>query len=175
LTDDGELANKLTHPRYEHPKIYYVLVGQRPTEQALAQFRHGIDLPEGRTARASVRVVQSLPDGLVLSRGPMEGVWLEVGLREGKKRQIRHMTAAIGHPTLRLVRWAIGPLTLGELKVGQWAPLRRNEVAALRQAVAEGSGVSGREPSVNRTRPPITRGSAKKRSGMGRRKPRTKS
>jgi 23S rRNA pseudouridine2605 synthase len=171
LTDDGDLANKLTHPRYEHPKIYYVLVDQRPTEQALAQFRHGIDLPEGRTARASVRVVHSLPDELNLSRGPTEGVWLEVGLREGKKRQIRHMTAAIGHPTLRLVRWAIGPLTLGELKVGQWAPLTRNEVAALRRMVAEGSGVSSRQAPVNRPPTPVGRGSAKKRPRVGRRKP----
>jgi 23S rRNA pseudouridine2605 synthase len=139
LTDDGDLAHRLTHPRFEHPKRYYVLVEQRPSETALHQFRTGIDLPEGRTAPASVRVANKLPAELKLGPGPNSGVWLEVILHEGKKRQIRQMTAAIGHPTLRLVRWAIGPLTLGSLKFGQSAPLTRREVAALRQMVAEGN------------------------------------
>lgn len=133
LTDDGALAHRLTHPRYEHPKTYYVLVEQRPTYEELARFRRGIDLPEGRTAPAQIRVVERLPADLQLSKGPTQGIWLEVVLREGKKRQIRHMTAAIGHPTLRLVRWAIGPLTLGRLGLGAHAHLLRAEVGALRQ------------------------------------------
>ncbi|RIK34738.1 MAG: pseudouridine synthase [Chloroflexi bacterium] len=137
LTDDGELAHHLTHPRFQHPKTYYVLVEQRPGESALAQFRRGVDLPEGRSAPASIRVVQRLPAELNLGAGPTQGVWLEVVLREGKKRQIRHMTAAIGHPTLRLVRWAIGPLTLGSLKAGETRPLSRRDITALRQMVAE--------------------------------------
>lgn len=136
LTDDGDLAHRLTHPRYEHPKTYYVLVEKRPTNVALLHFRRGIDLPEGRTAPAEIRVAERLPPDLQLSKGPNEGVWLEVLLREGKKRQIRHMTAAIGHPTLRLVRWAIGPLTLGRLGLGKYAPLLHAEVAALRQLVS---------------------------------------
>lgn len=132
LTDDGELAHKLTHPRYQHTKTYYVLVGERPSEQALEQLRRGVDLLDGRTAPAEVRVVQHLPAELKLSKGPMEGVWLEIILREGKKRQIRHMTAMVGYPTLRLVRWAIGPLTLGDLKLREHSPLSQREVAALR-------------------------------------------
>lgn len=135
LTDDGELAHKLTHPRFEHPKTYYVLVGERPTDLALNQLRRGIDLPDGRTAPAQVHIVSTLPAELNLSKGPNEGVWLEIILREGKKRQIRHMTAAVGYPTLRLVRWAIGPLTLGELKLREVKHLTGREVAALRTLV----------------------------------------
>ena len=135
LTDDGELAHKLTHPRFQHSKTYYVLVGERPTDLALNQLRRGVDLPDGRTAPAQVQVVEALPRDLNLSKGPTEGVWLEILLREGKKRQIRHMTAAVGYPTLRLVRWAIGPLTLGELKLREAKPLTGREVAALRTLV----------------------------------------
>jgi 23S rRNA pseudouridine2605 synthase len=147
LTDDGELANKLTHPRYEHPKTYYVLVADRPSVSALEQLRNGVELPEGKTAPAEVRVVPSLPQGIRLAPGPTSGVWLEIVLREGKKRQIRHMTAAVGFPTLRLVRWAIGPLLLGDLKVGESVPLIRREVAALRNALRAG-GRPAVEPDV---------------------------
>jgi 23S rRNA pseudouridine2605 synthase len=138
MTDDGDLANKLTHPRYEHPKTYYVLVAERPPASALEQLRTGVELEDGKTAPAEVRVVQSLPAGIRLAAGPTNGIWLEVVLREGKKRQIRHMTAAVGFPTLRLIRWSIGPLTLDDLKVGESVPLQRNEVAALRNALREG-------------------------------------
>lgn len=134
MTDDGELAHRLTHPRFEHAKTYYVLVEKTPDIAALEQLRNGIDLPEGRTAPAEVRVVEKLPAELQLSKGPNEGVWLEILLREGKKRQIRHMTAAVGYPTLRLVRWAIGPLTLGTLKLREQRPLTRREIAALQVA-----------------------------------------
>jgi pseudouridine synthase len=160
LTDDGELAHRLTHPRYQHPKTYYVLVAQRPPESALAQFRSGIDLPEGRTAPAAVRVVERLPAELRLSKGPTEGIWLEVVLREGKKRQIRHMTAAIGYPTLRLVRWAIGSLTLGDLKLGEHAPLSHREVGLLRQMVAAPRNPVDGEPSAARRRPAARRNQA---------------
>jgi 23S rRNA pseudouridine2605 synthase len=156
LTDDGELAHKLTHPRFQHPKTYYVLVGQRPSQEALSQFRAGIDLPEGRTAPAQVRVVEHLPADLFLSKGPNEGIWLEVVLREGKKRQIRHMTAAIGYPALRLVRWSIGPLTLSRLKLGQNEHLTRSEVSALRELVATSASQPAREEINDRRRAPFT-------------------
>jgi 23S rRNA pseudouridine2605 synthase len=151
LTDDGELAHHLTHPRFQHPKTYYVLVEQRPSASALAQFRDGVDLPEGRSAPAQIRVAQSLPAELNLGVGPTQGVWLKVVLREGKKRQIRHMTAAIGHPTLRLVRWSIGPLTLGPLKAGQTRPLNRREVTELRQMVADQPARSGDKNRTNQS------------------------
>jgi 23S rRNA pseudouridine2605 synthase len=145
LTDDGDLANKLTHPRYEHAKTYYVLVADRPPANGLEQLRQGVELSDGKTAPAEVRVVPALPQGIRLAAGPTTGVWLEIILREGKKRQIRHMTAAIGFPTLRLVRWAIGPLLLGDLKVGESVLLTRGEVAALRNALREG-GRPGVQP-----------------------------
>ena len=131
LTDDGELANRLTHPRYQHPKTYFVLVESRPSHEALVQLRTGVDLPDGRSAPAEVMVVEHLPETLKLSKGPTEGIWLRMVLREGKKRQIRYMTAAVGYPTLRLVRWSIGPLTMGHLALGECEPLTTYEVADL--------------------------------------------
>jgi 16S rRNA U516 pseudouridylate synthase RsuA-like enzyme len=100
--------------------------------------RQGVELSDGKTAPAEVRVVPALPQGIRLAPGPTNGVWLEIILREGRKRQIRHMTAAIGFPTLRLIRWAIGPLLLGDLKVGESVPLIRREVAALHNALRQG-------------------------------------
>jgi 23S rRNA pseudouridine2605 synthase len=165
MTDDGELANKLTHPRYEHPKTYYALVADRPPASALEQLRQGVELSDGKTAPAEVRVVQALPAGMRLAAGPTNGVWLEIILREGKKRQIRHMTAAIGLPTLRLVRWAIGPLTLGDLKAGESVPLLRKEVAALQNALRAG-GRAKPDPQDTAARRP--RGDAKPPQRMSR-------
>jgi 23S rRNA pseudouridine2605 synthase len=142
LTDDGDLAHKLTHPRYEHPKTYFVLVGKQPTMHALERLRKGVTLPEYRTAPARVRVAERLPRRLQLGAGPTAGVWLEIVLREGKKRQIRHMTAAVGYPTLRLIRWAIGPLTLADLPAGASAALKPHEVNDLRKMASRRSRTS---------------------------------
>jgi len=145
LTDDGELAHKLTHPRFEHPKTYYVLVEARPSGAALHELRTGVELPDGyKTAAAQVEIAERLPRDLNLGPGRTAGCWLEIVLHEGKKRQIRHMTAAVGHPTLRLVRWAIGPLVLGDLPVGDSTVLARREVTALRTFV--------RQPRVQKKR-----------------------
>jgi 23S rRNA pseudouridine2605 synthase len=162
MTDDGDLANKLSHPRYEHPKTYYVLLGDRPAASGLEQLRQGVELSDGMTAPAEVRVVQSLPQGIRLAQGPTSGIWLEIILREGKKRQIRHMTAAIGFPTLRLIRWAIGPLKLDDLKPGESTPLLRKEVAALINALREGGKSQVARP-VAATRRPRGEGAAKER------------
>jgi 23S rRNA pseudouridine2605 synthase len=158
LTDDGDLANKLTHPRYEHPKTYYVLVADRPPASGLDQLRQGVELSDGKTAPAEVRVVAALPHGIRLAPGPTSGVWLEVILREGKKRQIRHMTAAIGYPTLRLIRWAIGPLLLGDLKAGESVPLLRREVAELHNALREGGRPVAEADEVPERRRPRSSG-----------------
>lgn len=156
LTDDGELTNRLTHPRFEHPKTYFVLVGQRPTVDALVRLREGIELEEGRTAPARVEVADGLPARLILDKGeqshgaapadgwkrppPEKGVWLRFVLREGKKRQIRHMAAAVGIDLRRLIRWSIGPLTLEGLETGMAKPLSPGEVYALKDMVGGGSG-----------------------------------
>lgn len=153
LTDDGELAHRLSHPRFEHAKTYYVLVGERPGEEALAQLRQGVDLPTGRTAPAQVRVVDSPPADLRVTSGPQAGVWLEIMLHEGKKRQIRYMTAAVGYPTLRLIRWAIGPLTLGKLGPGEAAHLTRRELTALQHSIQGGGGEG--TPPVGRPKRPV--------------------
>jgi 23S rRNA pseudouridine2605 synthase len=138
LTNDGELAHKLTHPRFEHPKTYFVLVNRMPSAAELDTLRSGgIELPDGnRTAPADVRVVSELPKELTLAPGPKRGVWLRFVLREGKKRQIRHMIAAVGLSTQRLVRWAIGSLVLGAVKPGEYKMLTRGEVSSLRTMVS---------------------------------------
>ena len=146
LTDNGDLAYKLTHPRYEHPKTYLVLVYQRPTEAALRRLRTGVQLPDYRTAPADARVIERLPKGLQLDTGPTKGVWLEITLREGKKLQIRHMTAEVGYPTLRLVRWAIGPLTMRNVIPGQVMPLNKQELFELRRL----AGMSTPKPNTKR-------------------------
>ena len=143
LTNDGELANLLTHPRYEHPKTYYVLLEKNPGLAVINQLSKGVTLPDGyTTASARVRTVERLPAQLQLAPGRKAGCWLEIVLKEGKKRQIRHMTAAVGYPTMRLVRWSIGPLTLANIKEGESAPLTRREVGALRQSVQENRGAN---------------------------------
>ncbi len=160
LTDDGALAHRLTHPRYEHPKTYYVLVTQRPPESVLNRLRKGVEIPGGVTAPAEVEVVDAPPADLVLGPGERRGTWLKFVLREGKKRQIRHMIAAVELHLVRLIRWAIGPVTLAGMQPGEARPLSKREVAALRlQAYA-------------RPRPqPPTLGSRPRRGG-GKRRPR---
>jgi len=132
LTDDGELAHRLTHPRYEHPKTYFVLIDTYPSEEALNRLRNGVELDSGRTAPAQVAVVDGPPAELKLDKGPRRGVWLRIVLREGKKRQIRHMIAAVDLFLNRLMRWSIGPLTLAQLPPGRAVHLSKREAAALR-------------------------------------------
>ena len=121
LTDDGDLANVLTHPRYEHTKEYRVYVEGHPTEDVLTKWRHGVFLDGHRTAPADVSV----------SSHEQKHTWLRVVLHEGRKRQIRRIAAMIGHPVRRLVRVRIGPIQLGSLKPGEWRNLRDGEVKQL--------------------------------------------
>lgn len=161
LTDDGALAHRLTHPRYEHPKTYYVLIDTFPSEEALNRLRNGVELESGRTAPAQVEVVDSPPAGLILADGPRRGTWLRIVLREGKKRQIRHMIAAVELFLHRLVRWSIGPLTIAQLPPGESAPLAKGELASLRDMAASDRpsrrGKRSGRPSSGRRRPPPKR------------------
>jgi 23S rRNA pseudouridine2605 synthase len=119
LTNDGELANRLTHPRFEVPKAYRVKVGGGPVgAAAIAQLRAGVQLDDGPTAPARVRRL-----------GPGE---LELTIREGRNRQVRRMCAAVGHPVLELRRTGFGPLRLGGLEPGAHRRLRAAEVERLR-------------------------------------------
>jgi 23S rRNA pseudouridine2605 synthase len=123
LTDDGDLANHLTHPRYEVPKTYVAHVEHGPVkESALRELREGVVLDDGKTAPAGIRQIRS-------------GV-LEITLREGRKRQVKRMCAHIGHPVKKLQRVAFGPLRLGDLGEGKVRKLSPAEVQRLRDAAA---------------------------------------
>jgi 23S rRNA pseudouridine2457 synthase len=143
LTDDGRLAHRLTDPRFAHPRTYLVQVERIPGPPALEALRTGIDLADGRTRPAEAELLAgppALPERPVpiRSRKQVPTAWLRLVLREGRNRQVRRMTAAVGHPTLRLVRVAIGAVTLGDLAPGRWRELTAAERAALglRGAVA---------------------------------------
>ena len=143
LTDDGWLAHRLTDPRFEHPRTYLVQVERLPGPEALEALRRGVELKDGRTRPAGAEVLAGpppLPDRPVpiRFRKNVPTAWLRLVLREGKNRQVRRMTAAVGHPTLRLVRVAIGPILLDGLEPGQWRDLTPDERAAL--AIPPGRG-----------------------------------
>jgi 23S rRNA pseudouridine2605 synthase len=131
LTNDGELANRLTHPRYGHEKEYRVLVITKPDAQQLEIWRRGVVLPDGfRTAAAKVEI--DSPAG--------KGTWMRVILKEGHKRQIREVGRTIGLPVSRILRVRIGTLLLGNLKPGEWRYLTQIEIMKLK----EGSGLNRR-------------------------------
>ena len=124
LTDDGRLQARIADPKFKAPKTYLVQLEGDVAEDALAALRHGVSLKDGLTRPAEaeriadpqlwprdppIRVRQSIPD-----------CWISLTLREGRNRQVRRMTAAVGHPTLRLVRWAIGEWTVEGLVPGEW-------------------------------------------------------
>jgi len=125
LTDDGDLAHRLTHPRFEIPKEYVVMVGGSPNTNDLEKLRGGVELDDGVTAPAEVEVLRVLP-------GPMAE--LRLVIREGRHRQVRRMLLAVGHRVQSLRRVAFGPLKLGRLKVGGGRVLVPAEVEALRRA-----------------------------------------
>jgi 23S rRNA pseudouridine2457 synthase len=125
LTDDGALQHRITDPRHKLVKRYRVQVEREPDAEALRRLRSGLQLKDGPTRPCSVQRIAE-PEALwprvppVRHRLNVPTCWLEIGLSEGRNRQVRRMTAAIGHPTLRLIRVAIGPWQLGPLQPGQW-------------------------------------------------------
>ena len=130
LTNDGELAHRLTHPSFGIEKEYLAQVEGTPTRASLRILREGVELPEGRTAPARVAEV-----------GP--GL-LRITIHEGRNRQVRRMCDAVGHPVIRLVRTRIGPLAERRLAPGEWRALERDEVLALERAV--GQAAAGTPP-----------------------------
>jgi 23S rRNA pseudouridine2457 synthase len=145
LTDDGRLAHRLTDPRFEHPKTYLVQVERIPNDDAIERLRHGVVLNDGPTRPAAIELLAeppALPDRSVpiRFRKNVPTAWLRVIIREGRNRQVRRMTAAVGHPTLRLVRAAVGPVSLGNLIPGEWRELTAPELAELRSLRDHRSG-----------------------------------
>jgi pseudouridine synthase len=130
LTNDGELALRLTHPRYALPKEYRALVRGRPTREEVARLERGVFLDGEARPTAPARVWVERPDG--------QNTWMGVELHEGRNRQVRRMLDLIGHPVLRLERVRLGPLTLGDLPRGKSRLLRPEEVEALRGASGQG-------------------------------------
>ena len=145
LTDDGWLIHRLSHPRYRHPKTYLAQVERKPDDEALASLRRGVMVKGRRTAPARVELLPVEPDlpsrpVPIRYRKSVPVAWLRLVLTEGQKRQVRRMTAAVGHPTLRLIRVGIGPLELGDLSVGQWRDLTAGELDALRAMLRRPAG-----------------------------------
>lgn len=129
LTNDGELAHRLAHPRYEVDKVYVADVEGEPSDEAMARLAGGVELEDGRTARARVRRL-----------GPAR---IELTLHEGRKRQVRRMCEAVGHPVRRLHRSAYAGLTVRGLAPGSWRELSADEVERLRAATRTRSARRG--------------------------------
>lgn len=137
LTNDGWLIHRLGHPRYQHPKTYLAQVEWVPGAEALDALRQGVMVKGQRTAPAQVELLPDEPQlpprtVPIRYRKTVPTAWVRLVLTEGRKRQVRRMTAATGHPTLRLVRVGIGPVELGDLVPGAWRDLTPGELEALR-------------------------------------------
>ena len=132
LTNDGILQHRLSDPRYRHPRTYWVKVERIPDDQDLNPLRQGITLKDGKTRPAQVQIIPepNLPERNppIRYRKTVPTAWLEITLTEGRNRQVRRMTAAVGYPTLRLVRVSLAGLGLGGLKPGEWRDLTPEEV-----------------------------------------------
>lgn len=140
LTSDGALAHRITDPRHKLGKIYLAQVEREPNDDALSRLRSGVVLSGQPTRPAQVRVLAdapSIPDRPVpiRFRKNVPTAWIEITLREGMNRQVRRMTAVVGHPTLRLIRVAIGPILLGDLPPGKWRELAPEEILQIARRI----------------------------------------
>lgn len=130
LTDDGTLAHRLTDPRHKQAKTYWVQVEGAPQPEQLAALCRGVTLNDGPTRPARVRLLETAPalwprDPPVRSRKTVPDAWLEIIIGEGRNRQVRRMTAAVGLPTLRLVRMGVGSHRLDDLLPGRWREIQK--------------------------------------------------
>ena len=144
--------------RGDHPRTYLVLVEREPDRHALRSLAAGVDLNDGRTAPAEVELLGDPPDlppreVPVRARKNVTDHWLRLTVREGRNRQVRRMTAAVGHPTLRLVRESIGPISLTGLTPGAWRPLSQEERRSLSRAVGSASRPARARPRRGRRSP----------------------
>ena len=140
LTDDSELNHLLTHPKFKIPKTYWAQVERVPDNKALEQLRRGVKIKNYHTRPAEVKLLTPEPnmpprEPPIRYRKTVPTAWLELTITEGKNRQVRRMTAAVGYPTLRLMRVAMGPITLDGLARGEWQELSIEERNALWKSV----------------------------------------
>jgi 23S rRNA pseudouridine2457 synthase len=138
LTSDGDLASQLTSPSFKVPKTYLVQVERIPNELALKQLRVGVMVKGKRTRPARVEILSTEPAVYprpvpIRFRKSVPAAWLRIEIHEGMNRQIRRMTAQVGHPTLRVIRVAIGSIQLGPLAPGEWRMLHLREIQSLRK------------------------------------------
>lgn len=142
LTNDGEITQRLSHPRYRHSKTYRVVVRGLPTQEVIDRWQSGVFIEEGRTAPCYVKVI----------RGSSKESVLKIVMTEGKKRQIRRVASILGYPVLHLTRIAIGQLELGTLKPGEWRNLSEDEVKLMATPAPEIKLLRRRPPKpVKRT------------------------
>jgi len=148
LTDDKQLQHRLAEPRFKVPKTYWVQVEGEPTEEALGTLRRGVDLKTGFTTPAEAELLPEGPElwersKPVRFRANIPTSWLQITISQGMNRQIRKMTAAVGFPTLRLVRARITHLTLADLAPGQWRELTEAEVKSLKDLTDSQAAATG--------------------------------
>ncbi|NDK56263.1 pseudouridine synthase [Pontibacter fetidus] len=141
LTDDKTLQHRLSDPKFKIEKTYWVQVDGLPTEEALEELRQGIIIKGIRTAPAKARILEPEPNVWERStpirfRKEIPATWVEVKISQGMNRQVRRMTAAVGYPTLRLIRPSIGPLTIGDLQPGEYRELTADEISKLKSLTA---------------------------------------
>jgi len=142
LTDDGDLQHRLSDPRFEHPRTYWAQVERIPGDEALQKLAAGVVIQGQRTRPAQVRLLPREPElpprnPPIRFRKNVPTAWIEIVLTEGRNRQVRKMTAAVGHPTLRLVRVAIGDLKLEGLQPGEWREANSAELRYLRSLIID--------------------------------------
>ncbi len=143
LTDDNSIKRRVTEPRFMHPRTYVVQVERVPDGEALEKLRHGVMIEGELTRLAVVRLLDAEPDFPprpvpIRFRKNVPTAWIELTLTEGRNRQVRKMTAAVGHPALRLVRTGIGDLTLDGLTPGRWRNLSAGEIRNLHRETSPG-------------------------------------
>jgi 23S rRNA pseudouridine2457 synthase len=171
LTDDKQLQHRLSDPRYKVPKTYWAQVEGYPTEAALQQLREGVQVKEGFTLPAEAQALPEAATADLWPRNPpiryrasIPTSWLAITISQGMNRQVRKMCAAVGLPCLRLVRQALGGLSLSGLAPGEWRDLTPDEVAALRGLA--GAGERHARPTAPRpatTYSPVSRGPRRQR------------
>ena len=167
LTDSGELQHQISDPKYKLEKTYWVQVENIPSPESLDKLRKGIELKDGPTLPSKVHLIDSPNiwprNPPIRQREHIPTQWLELKITEGKNRQVRRMTAAIGHPTLRLIRYAIGDWTVENLALGQWSEV--SVPTSLLPMIKSANDLDTKNHSRrrNRTRKPLSNGRGRNR------------
>ncbi|HTO95124.1 MAG TPA: pseudouridine synthase [Bacteroidota bacterium] len=154
LTDDNRIKQKVTDPKYGHPRTYVAQVERVPDDEALERLKQGVMIEGKRTLPARVTLLEAAPDFPprpvpIRYRKNVPTAWLELTITEGRNRQVRKMTASVGHPTLRLVRTGIGNLRLAGLAPGRWRDAMPGEVEELMTSPSPGKAYRPPSPTMS--------------------------